>query len=121
MLNGHATRRQRCPDGFRLCGRSLVGATWAANAAVAKVGHVAELRTAAVVDRLSYGASTGSNRRQVSPVTTGRHWPRHAQRDAVSSHSGGVASSRLAITVRIGNRTGDRSICAIVRILTAQI
>jgi len=60
---------------------------------------------------------THPNRRQVSQLTTGQHLPRHAQRDAVSSHPGGVASSGFAITVRIGNRTGDRSICAIVRIL----
>lgn len=34
-------------------GGSLVGATWAANAAVARVGRKAELRTAEVVDRLA--------------------------------------------------------------------
>jgi hypothetical protein len=63
---------------------------------------------------------THPNGRQVSQLTTGRHWPRHAQRDAVPSHPGGVASSGFAITVRIGNRTGDRSICAIVRILVGR-
>jgi len=41
------------PRVFGCAGGSLVGATWAANAAVAKVGRVAELRTATVLNRLA--------------------------------------------------------------------
>ena len=41
------------PRVFGTAGGSLVGATWAANAAVARVGRQAELRTAQVLDGLA--------------------------------------------------------------------
>ena len=53
MLTGHAACNQRRSPGLGRPGGSLVGATWAANAAAAKVGRAAELKTALVLDGLA--------------------------------------------------------------------